>query len=646
MTLSRQLIIAIFTVLLSLLVGSLYLTTENTKQLLLSQLKSHGQDAATHLGLYLAPDIQNGDAAVIEATVNAIFDSGFYQKISIEDTEGNTLFSKDTPPRISESVPEWFVSMVDIAPPETIRDVNYQWAPVGAVHVQSRAGYAYDKLWQGVSEAFVWFIVLVILAAAAVSYLMLVIMKPLRGVEEQALALTERRYIEQPRIPMTRELRRVVEAMNQMVRQVRLMFDEQSRQLEELRRTAYQDSLTGVSNQRALQTQLEERLDYRKDFGPGTLIYLRISNLKELNDSFGMEKASNFVKIVADKLKTASEDSDDTIIGRFTGADFLLLTRRSDSDALQRTLTSLHASFCENFQVLGGSAEIQPVNIGVAHCDDNTGSGEVLSHARLALQESSRRGSPFELFAEDKGARIHSNAWHQHVADTINAEQIFLQAQNLADLRSQGSCHQEVFARIMNLDSTPCSAGEFISVVKELGLMSALDRAVINRVIAYLNKHQGAAPLAVNLSSDALTNDEFGDWLETRLIDNPVNSRLHIEVSESAALNNLDRVTLFRSVLKRQGVSFGIDNFGIHPAGFSYLYTLQPDYLKIDGSLIRAVDNNAEDRFFVSSLITIAHSLQIKAYAEHVERESQLYELKLLDADATQGYLHGQPIAL
>ncbi|WP_027856275.1 bifunctional diguanylate cyclase/phosphodiesterase [Marinobacterium jannaschii] len=646
MTLSRQLIIAIFTVLLSLLVGSLYLTTESTKQLLLSQLQSHGQDAATHLGLYLAPEIQNRDAAVIEATVNAIFDSGFYQQIIIEDSEGNTLFSKDTSPRISDSVPEWFVSMVDIAPPQTMRDVTYQWAPVGSVHVQSRAGYAYDRLWQGVSEAFVWFVVLVVLAAAVVSYLLMVIMKPLRGVEEQAIALTERRYIEQPRIPLTRDLRRVVEAMNQMVRQVRLMFDEQSRQLEELRRTAYQDSLTGVANQRALQNQLEERLDYRKDFGPGTLIYLRINNLKELNESFGMEKASNFVKIVADRLKSAAGDNDDTIIGRFTGADFLLLARRTDSDALHRTLCSLQSSFCENYQALGGSADQQPVHIGVAHCDDTTGSGEVLSHARLALQESIRRGSTFELFAEDSSERIHSNAWHQHVADTINAENIFLQAQNLADLRSLDSCHQEVFSRIMNLDETPCSAGEFISVVKELGLMSALDRAVINRVIAYLDQHPQTAPLAVNLSSDALNNDEFSDWLESRLGDCPVNSRLHIEVSESAALNNLDAVTRFRNMLKHQAVSFGIDNFGIHPAGFSYLYTLQPDYLKIDGSLIRAVDSNAEDRFFVSSLITIAHSLQIKAYAEHVERESQLYELKLLDADGTQGYLHGQPIAL
>jgi len=92
MSLLNQLIAAVFAVLIGLVSGTLYIMSDNAKDMLLNQLESHGQDTATHLGLYLAPYIADSDTATIETTVNAIFDSGFYQKIDINDAGGQTLF--------------------------------------------------------------------------------------------------------------------------------------------------------------------------------------------------------------------------------------------------------------------------------------------------------------------------------------------------------------------------------------------------------------------------------------------------------------------------------------------------------------------------------------------------------------------------
>ncbi len=115
------------------------------------------------------------------------------------------------------------------------------------------------------------------------------------------------------------------------------------------------------------------------------------------------------------------------------------------------------------------------------------------------------------------------------------------------------------------------------------------------------------------------------------------------EVDETGVLNHINEVTTFRKSLQERGIAFGVDHFGVHPSGFAYLYAVQPDYVKIDGSLIRMIDENAEDKFFVSSLISVAHSLDIQAYAEHVERKEQLDLLNSIEADGTQGYLHGSP---
>lgn len=650
MSLVKQLVAASFAVLIALLLGSAYLMSNSSKTMLLNQLQSHGQDAATHLGLYLAPAIAQNDVAAIETTVNAIFDSGFYQRIDISDGNGKILFSKTTPPRIDDDLPAWFTHLFEITPPQMSSDVSHQWSKIGSVHVQSRAGYAYAKLWQGIQNTLIWFGILAAISAVAIGGLLMYILRPLKGVEEQAQALSEKRFIEQSYIPGTRELKRVVNAMNQMVKQVRLMFDEQSRHIEDLRRTAYQDSLTGLPNQRAAEAQLTERLDYRQDFGNGTLLYLRITDLANLNRDLGMEKASNFIRVVGSKLEKTAQASEQSILGRLTGADFILLIQRLDDDSLKRTVSQLCSDLQANFEALSGSTVIErhwPIHIGVAHSNDMTSCNQLLTEARLALSEAEEQDQNYAIYGSDEKALQDSNAWHQHVADSVSKAQIFLQTLPLmASSDHSLPAQQELLARILDQKGTPCTAGEFLSVIKELGLMVMLDRAVIQRALEHASKNPDCGKLAINLSAEAVRDKEFVSWFKNLVADNEYRQHLHVEVSESAILNNLSDVRSFREMMKANNMEFGVDNFGIHPAGFAYLYTLQPDYIKIDGSLIRKIDQQAEDRFFVSSLVSIAHSLSIKAYAEHIERETQLNELNQLQIDGTQGWLHGRPKAL
>ncbi len=648
MSLTKQLSTATLAVMLILLFGSLYLMSNSSRNMLLNQLKSHSQDAATHLGLYLAPAIASKDVTTIKTSVNAIFDTGYYQRIEILDATGNTLFSKSTPARLDEQIPDWFIALIEIDPPEMTQDVSHQWNKIGFVRVQSRAGYAYDKLWSGIQNTLYLFGLLAVLAAIAVGSLLFYILRPLKGVEEQASALSEKRFVQQEQVPRTRELRQVVSAMNKMVDQVRLMFDEQNRHIDELRRTAYQDNLTGLPNQRALDARLSERLDHRKDFGRGALIYLRIANLNHLNKELGTEKASNFIKVVSRTLDKIAHRYDQAVLGRISGADFVLLISRPTANALHQLLTQLSADINANHTALTASPLINqhwPVHIGIAYCNDQTGTNQVMSEARLALQKAEQNDEPFVVYNHPKTQPDTPSAWHQHIADTVNKQEIFLERQPLVS-HTNAPAQQELLVRILDNKGTPCSAGEFLSVIKELGLIETLDRVVIELALIHIQQNPTNPPLAINLSGEALQSKEFITWFSKTINQCAHPEKLHIELSESTALNNLSNLTTFRAQLRDRKITFGVDNFGIHPAGFSYLYSLQPDYIKIDGSLIRQIDQRADDRFYVSSLISIAHSLSIQAYAEHVERETQLFELTQLNIDGTQGWLHGHPTAL
>ncbi|MBS98592.1 MAG: GGDEF domain-containing protein [Oceanospirillaceae bacterium] len=646
MSLVNQLIAAMFAVLVGLASGTLYIISDSGKQMLMRQLESHAQDSATHLGLYIAPYMAAKDAAAIETAVNAIFDSGFYQRIEVTSPNGDTLFVKDTPPEISESVPTWFVDLIHLTPPEMERSVAHQWRQVGTIHVQSRAGYAYERYWEAAQRTLVLFIALALASGLAISLLLRYLLKPLKTVEEQANALARKQYIEQPELPHTRELRTVVHAMNEMVGQVRHMFEEQAKNIEELRGIAYQDALTGLYNERATLAQLRERVEYDRDFGPSSLLLIQLPELGRLNSECGEDATNHYLKQVADELSVLTQTARRPLCGRIGGGLFLVLlpqqplqTLRAPLDLIYDHLANRLASLYEN------RTPPLPAVVGLSHSGDHSSADELISQARLALKQALDRDQRYAEYRSIRGQEETTDGWHHHVAAAINNGQVFLQYQQLLDPDGQ-QIHGELLARILDEQNEPCPAGRFIGVARELGLLDAMDRAVLVNAINYLKREPRGIRISVNLGQDALLSDGFIQWLDARLKDLNTPDRLQLEINETTILNNPEAVRSLREASRHWGIGFGVDNFGIHPSGFSYLYAVKPDYLKIDGSLIREIDHSDEDRFFVRSLVGVAHNIHIKAYAEHVERETQRSTLITMGIDGVQGFLHGQPAPL
>ena len=648
MSLVNQLIAAIFAVLIGLVSGTLYIMSESSRSMLQDQLESHAQDSATHLGLYLGPYMAENDSATVETAVNAIFDSGFYHRIIVTNADQGILFEKKAQTNINDNVPSWFQNMVVITPPSMNREVTYQWRQVGKIYVQSSAGYAYDKLWKGAQDSIILFVSLSIVCLLAISSLIRYLLSPLNRVEKQAIALSEKHYIEQEKLPGTRELRRVVEAMNRMVRQVKGMFEEQTRNIEELRRNAYQDSLTGLSNQRATEAQLAERLDYRKDFGRGTLLNIHLINLQAINQEIGMDKTNNLLKHLATLLEDVSNRSDQSVLGRITGADFVLLINNTNLDQLKICLENIDSESRKLLEQFTSTEVTQPIiSVGSCECSDTSNSNQLLSEARIASDDAANEKTLWKQYCSTDNNPVspEQSDWKLHVANAINQRKIFLQVQSV--FSKSPSCmpiQDEIFARILDRDKKAASAGEFINLVKELGLMAEMDKAVIE--LALEKAEAATCPLTINLSHETMNSESFLHWITGQLKGKHLTGKVMFELDETSVLNNISRIAKFRKTLQELGIGFGVDHFGVHPSGFSYLYSVQPDYVKIDGSLIREIDQNDEDKFFVSSLIGVAHSLGIKAYAEHVERETQLQLLGTLEIDGSQGYLHGSPKAL
>ncbi len=196
-------------------------------------------------------------------------------------------------------------------------------------------------------------------------------------------------------------------------------------------------------------------------------------------------------------------------------------------------------------------------------------------------------------------------------------------------------------------DGNDFPAALFVPVAEQLGVMSALDRLVIEKVLALPEQIFHDRRVTVNLSSRSVADTAFVDWLEKRLQQQKGRLKFNFEIPEFLVSAHLEEIAAFGRRVKKMGHGIGVDHFGQGLVRFGYLQTLQPDYIKIDRALTRELTMKESDvYFFIRSLCTVAHSLDIKVMVDGVENEHQRDLLLELNIDAVQGFYIDRPTLL
>jgi EAL domain-containing protein (putative c-di-GMP-specific phosphodiesterase class I) len=155
----------------------------------------------------------------------------------------------------------------------------------------------------------------------------------------------------------------------------------------------------------------------------------------------------------------------------------------------------------------------------------------------------------------------------------------------------------------------------------------------------------GVGNIAVNVSPASLQDDAFRQWLQSSLKTLPQTApRIIFEFSEFSAVQNINLVKDFSIFVREYGHAMGLDHYGQSFSNLGYLKSMRPDYVKIDRAYTGELkDEESDSRFFIGSLCSVAHSIDIKVIAEGVETEQQVQILKELNLDAIQGYIVDRP---
>jgi diguanylate cyclase (GGDEF)-like protein len=646
MTLFRQLFIGASVLFLLVLAGVEAIYLSNARLYLQQQLESHSQDGATSLSLRLATLTPFEDRALIETVVSTAFDRGYYQSIRVVSVGGATLVDKELPPAQGE-VPAWFTRLFPLHPPSAEALISAGWRQLGRVLVTSHPNFAYQQLWRTAVQTLALLLLVYALTLIALRAFLATLLRPLGAVERAAMAIGERDFSTIALAPKTRELGRVVAAMNGLSAKIRRMIEDESTRAQQLQREAYRDPVTGLFNRRGLEHELQGLLHAERDVFSGVFVLLELERFKEFNLRRGYQRADELLALIAQAIAAAGAEQA-AVCSRFGGASFALAALNIDAVAAEALTAAIRSSVEVAIadQALTGEIEF---HCGAAHFDAGAPRFvELLAAADLALSRAQEKGSntvDLVALSEIDGRARGSLAWRKEIADAIDSDKLALYAQEVLSLPAGAPMQSEIFTRILDDGGNAVPAAQFLPMAARHSLMPRLDCRLLEMLIARIDAGASLAPvIAINISAqtvaDAAARRRLIEMLQDR---HDVARRLVFEMTEFGVIQAPSLSLAFAAEVRRLGAQFAIDHFNLHRDSLRHLHTLLPHYIKLAPVYTNELTQNQDSRFIVSSLMRIAQPLEIGIIAQAVESGSLILLLGEMGFAGYQGYANGRP---
>lgn len=274
--------------------------------------------------------------------------------------------------------------------------------------------------------------------------------------------------------------------------------------------------------------------------------------------------------------------------------------------------------------------------------------------AELALASAKEDGKQLVVYKPGNTALLkkkHQLTQVENIKNALREDRFELHCQRIQPL-SGDELHYEILVRMIDESGDLVPPDDFIPVAERYGLMSKLDRWIIEHTFMILDRDEYRAiatkcKWGINLSGMTIGEADFHNYVSVCLNRyNILPTNIYFEITETAAIKNFQNCTVFMNNIHSMGVQFALDDFGSGLSSFSYLKKLSIDYLKIDGSLVKDIVNSRLDQTMVSSIADIAKVLNVKTIAEYVENDEILDVLKKMNIDYAQGYGIMKPQAL
>ena len=423
--------------------------------------------------------------------------------------------------------------------------------------------------------------------------------------------------------------------------------------LKRVEHLAMHDVLTDLPNRNALHRSLESALESGK---PGALLYLNFDHFRYLNDNFGHRTGDQIVAGASSIMREVVRSQNGEVY-RIGGDEFAIhlpgmmrMEAVKIAERLQAALRHYRLQAAEGRIVSNISASI---GIGIYPFHGDT-LATLMSNVDISMHQAKDLGrSRYAVFDPQSGAlrkthnRIH---WAKRLRDALDEDRIALFAQPVVRLSDRETTHHEILLRLRDDNGTYISPAVFMDIAESTGIVKEIDLRVVEKVLDFITRSGLAGSRTryfINLSSVSMSSQDWVDRFMQLLANSDVKpNQLGFEVTETAALSDIDVAMKFISRLKEIGCRIALDDFGSGFSSFYYLKQFDVDFVKIDGSFIRDLANDHGSRLFVKALNDVAHGLNKQVIAEWVEDSAAVDLLVEMGTQFGQGYFFHKPCLL
>ena len=434
------------------------------------------------------------------------------------------------------------------------------------------------------------------------------------------------------------------------------------RDLTELRRSeahvrhlAENDGLTGITNRRAFDEEVDRRIAMMGEDTPLlALLMIDLDRFKPVNDTYGHAMGDALLKALAARFIGAVRTNDERVsrcrsdvVARIGGDEFAAVCWVETEAGAHRFAERLRELATRPFTIDDIEVSVgASIGLAIGPRDGTTGE-ELRQAADIALyaakDEGRGRTVGFEArMAERTKARLQLE---NDLREALRREQILLHYQVQHDLKAGGAVGYEALMRWRHPERGMISPAEFIPIAEETGLIVPLGRWALERAACDFAGFDTTTRVSVNVSPIQFSkSDIVADVARALECSGLDPSRLEIEVTEEVLIEDTDAMLDALSRLKALGVTLSLDDFGSGYSSLAYLTRFPFNKIKIDRSFIDRMASDDRSHALVRSILALASSLGLKVTAEGVETHGQLVTLTTGRCDEAQGYLLGRPV--
>jgi Amt family ammonium transporter len=418
---------------------------------------------------------------------------------------------------------------------------------------------------------------------------------------------------------------------------------------------AKHDALTGLINRREFEHRLTELIDQLED-GPAQhlLCYLDLDQFKLVNDVCGHAAGDALLRQIATLLKRGLRSAD--TLARLGGDEFgVILTNCPIErglkivEGMRERVHALRFPWEDRVFGVGASIGVVPLSRALGNLADALARADAACYA--AKDTGRNRVHLYDPDDRELSLRKGQMKWVSRIQQALDEDgfRLFYQGIVPLDQAQDSRSHFEILLRIAGEDDEVLPPGAFIPAAERYGLMPEVDYWVVEHTLQWLSAYQaqGGTQIkhcAINLSGATLGNDKHTARILECLRRHSIGpSSICFEITETAAMSNLDLAKRFIDEVKQLGCRLALDDFGSGLSSFGYLRDLNVDLVKIDGSFVRELDSNEVHRAMVEAIVGITGVMGLESTAEFVENAQVLEVLREIGVDYAQGYHLGRP---